>query len=45
MASITTNTIDLSQSWGVQFGDYTMGDDKVDFQDLMVKISESLWEI
>lgn len=41
MASITTNTIELSQSWGVQFGDYTMGDDKVDFQDLMVKISEN----
>ena len=41
MAVITTDTIKLSQSWGVEFGDYKYGDEKVDFQDLMVKISEN----
>ena len=40
MAKITTNNITLSQSWGAQFGDYAIGGKPVDFQDLMVTISE-----
>ncbi len=40
MAGITTNTVNLSQDWGVQFGDYNYGSRKVDFQDLMVVIAQ-----
>ncbi len=41
MASgITQQSVTLSQSWGVTFGDYKIGNDTVDFQDLMVAIAE-----
>ena len=40
MASITTENVALSQSWGATFGDYMYGTTKVDFQDLMVAIAE-----
>ena len=41
MAAITTENVRLSQDWGVEFGDYKYGAEKVDFQDLMVRISEN----
>ena len=41
MSTITRNNVTLSESWGVAFGDYYYGKDQVDFQDLMVKISEN----
>lgn len=47
MSSISQENVTLSQSWGVTFGDYkyVRWDDKVksrlDFQDLMVEISEN----
>lgn len=41
MSTITRNDVSLSESWGVKFGDYYYGKDQVDFQDLMVKISEN----
>lgn len=34
------DTIRLSQNWGVTFSDYIIDGDSVDFQDLMVTISE-----
>jgi len=40
MSAITTNNIALSQSWGAQFGDYTIDGNSIDFQDIMVVISE-----
>ncbi|MBR6021353.1 MAG: hypothetical protein IK066_02925 [Kiritimatiellae bacterium] len=40
MADITSNPIALSQTWGVAFCDYTMGDSTLDFQDLMVAVAE-----
>ncbi len=42
MSTITSNSVKLSQDWGnVSFNDYTFKGANVDFQDLMVKISES----
>ena len=42
MATITNETaVKLSQDWGVSFSDYKIGTEQVDFQDLMVKISEN----
>lgn len=40
MAEITSNNITLSQAWGAKFGDYSLDGRGVDFQDLMVAISE-----
>lgn len=45
MSSITPNPVNLSQYWGVEFKDYTIdkgtsGAKTVDFQDLMVAVSE-----
>lgn len=40
MADITSTKITLSQTWGVTFGEYTRNNKVVDFQDLMVAISE-----
>lgn len=41
MATIEKQTpVALSQSWGVSFSDYKIGGKAVDFQDLMVTISE-----
>ncbi len=40
MAEITTNNIQLSQAWGAEFGDYFLGSDPIDFQDIMIAISE-----
>lgn len=40
MPTITNNPVALSQSWGAVFNDYTMDSKKVDFQDLMVAVSE-----
>ncbi len=33
--------VKLSQSWGVQFGDFLLNGKQVDFQDLMIKIAEN----
>ena len=35
------DSVQLSQSWGVSFSDYKIGGKQVDFQDLMVAISEN----
>ena len=40
MASITTNNIPLSQTWGASFGDYKLNGKGVDFQDIMIALSE-----
>ena len=40
MSSITPNPVSLSQSWGAEFKDYTIDTKNVDFQDLMVAVSE-----
>lgn len=40
MSAITTDSVTLSQTWGATFGDYALDGTKVDFQDLMVAISE-----
>ena len=40
MAVIASHEVNLSQNWGVSFGDYTYGSKAVDFQDLMVVIAE-----
>ena len=40
MAEITTNNVRLSQTWGAEFGDYSLGSEHVDFQDIMFSISE-----
>ena len=40
MADITFNGVELSQSWGAAFGDYSYGTKPVDFQDLMIAIAE-----
>ena len=40
MAEIVPESITLSQSWGIQFGDYFIDSKHVDFQDIMVAISE-----
>ena len=40
MSEIVTNNITLSQSWGASFGDYKLNGAPVDFQDIMIKISE-----
>lgn len=40
MSRITTNSVKLSESWGAEFGDYDYDAKPVDFQDLMVVISE-----
>ena len=40
MSDISTQTVKLSENWGVKFGDYHYGERNVDFQDLMVAISE-----
>ena len=41
MANIETVGITLSQSWGASFGDYKLDGAPVDFQDIMIKISEN----
>lgn len=42
MSVIDTQTpVTLSQSWGVDFSDYTYKDEPVDFQDLMVAVAEN----
>jgi hypothetical protein len=42
MQSITTQEpIKLSQSWGASFSDYKIGENPVDFQDLMVAVAEN----
>lgn len=40
MSEIIANNIRLSQSWGAQFGDYHLDGSSVDFQDIMIAISE-----
>ena len=40
MSTITDNPVALSQSWGAVFNDYSIDTQKVDFQDLMVAVSE-----
>ena len=40
MAEITTNNVRLSQTWGAEFGDYSLGSEHIDFQDIMIAISE-----
>ena len=40
MAIIEPDNIKLSQSWGAEFGDYYLDGKGVDFQDIMIKISE-----
>ena len=41
MATITNDSITLSQNWGaIQFNDYYFDGLKVDFQDLMVAVAE-----
>ena len=39
--AISTNNIALSQTWGASFGDYKLNGSPVDFQDIMIKISEN----
>ena len=41
MSEITTNNVTLSQTWGASFGDYKLNGRPVDFQDIMIKISEN----
>jgi len=41
MSEITTNNVTLSQTWGASFGDYKLNGSPVDFQDIMIKISEN----
>ena len=41
MADISSNDVSVSMNWGVTFHDYTIGSKQVDFQDLMVAISEN----
>ena len=41
MSEIATNNITLSQSWGASFGDYKLNGTPVDFQDIMIMISEN----
>ena len=41
MSEIATNNITLSQTWGASFGDYKLNGAPVDFQDIMIKISEN----
>ena len=38
--AIVENPVKLSQYWGVQFNEYSIANETIDFQDLMVKISE-----
>lgn len=38
---IETNSIKLSQSWGASFGEYTRNGASIDFQDIMIVISEN----
>lgn len=40
MATITSNPVPLSETWGAKFCDYTMSGKRVDFQDLMVAVAE-----
>ena len=41
MAVIVPEKVSLSQSWGVQFGDFYLDGKHTDFQDLMVAISQT----
>ena len=41
MSAITTDKVELSQTWGATFGDYKLDGKGIDFQDIMVKISEN----
>ena len=41
MAVIVPENVRLSQSWGVQFGDFYLDGKHTDFQDLMVAISQN----
>ena len=41
MAVIVPEKVSLSQSWGVQFGDFFLDGKHTDFQDLMVAISQN----
>lgn len=41
MSVIVPEKISLSQSWGVQFGDFYLDGEHTDFQDLMVAISQN----
>lgn len=41
MSEIATTNITLSQTWGASFGDYKLDGRSVDFQDIMIKISEN----
>ena len=41
MSEIATTNITLSQTWGASFGDYKLNGKSVDFQDIMIKISEN----
>ena len=40
MSTIATNNVTLAQTWGAEFGDYNIDGKGVDFQDLMIAISE-----
>ncbi|MBO7654991.1 MAG: hypothetical protein J6U40_08715, partial [Kiritimatiellae bacterium] len=41
MATITSNSVTLSQNWGaITFNDYLFGTKRMDFQDLMVAVAE-----
>lgn len=40
MATITNTEVGLSQTWGVEFYDYTFDKKSMDFQDLMVAVAE-----
>lgn len=37
---VPQDAVKMSQSWGVSFSDYTVDGEPVDFQDLMIRISE-----
>ena len=41
MAVIVPEKVSLSQSWGVQFGDFYLDGKHTDFQDLMIAISQN----
>ena len=41
MSEIATKNITLSQTWGASFGDYKLNGSPVDFQDIMIAISEN----
>ncbi len=41
MANIETVGITLSQTWGASFGDYKLDSKPIDFQDIMIAISEN----